>query len=337
MNPFVRKSKIYFNFFNKHQIFIQLLSVFSLMFLQNALAFNQPIKIFASQRFTAQIAKEIGGQDVLVTETKNERKDPHHFEITLNERKALAEADIVILNGLGYESWATRLNFNVKKTKHNKPIIDKQFAEIQSHFKKNKIKKNQQKIIVIADLLDKDFGHDPHLWYHPKALPTLAEHLFHEISIFFPANKQKYEKKLLKILARYKQLDILCDEIREKYAGIDISATESIFSHMATNLQLNMLHTDLQHAIMNHSEPSIKQLSAFENDLKNGKIKILIDNIETHSPFTKHFVKIAKKNKIPVVTVSETLPVHAQTHADWMTTQLQSLKQALEEYDKSHS
>lgn len=304
----------------------KILPVFYLLISLNAQAAAYiPIKIFASQNSTGQLAKEIGGDDVLVTEAKGETKDPHHFEITVDEKKALTEADIVILNGLGYESWARGI---IKKTEN--------FTN--NHFNSKKINNrvNKQKVIVIADLLDKKPKDDPHIWYDPKAFPLLAKQLFMEISKIAPKNEKIYKENLKKVLHRYQYLNTLVNKIRKKYAGTAIGATEPVFSYMADHLKLNMLHKNFQRMIMNHSEPSISQISAFQQDLQTRKIKILIENSQTHTPFTKHFVQIAKKNKIPIVTVSETLPLNISNHAEWMIKQLYSLEKALHTYLKSN-
>lgn len=291
-----------------------LICLFVLLYIPKALC--TPIKIFTSQHFTGQLAKEIGEEDVLITAATGNVKDPHHFEITIGERKALADANIVILNGLGYETWTSEIN------------------NLQTQNKRHKVKyrintKRKQKIIVIANLLNKNLNDDPHLWYEPEALPLLAKQLCHELSFFFPENRAKYKKNLQKVLLRYEKLNMLRDNIRKKYTGTNISATEPVFFYMAQDLKLNMLHKDFQQMIMNHGEPSVAQISTFEQDLKTKTIKVLLENIQTHTPFTKHFVQIAKQNKIPVVAVSETLPENVANHAEWMIAQLSALQKAL--------
>src|SRR5579863_3115387 len=79
----------------------------SLLFaLAAAPALAEPVKIVAAENFYGDIAAEIGGADVAVVSIlKNPDQDPHLFEASVETAKALADANIAILNGADYDPW----------------------------------------------------------------------------------------------------------------------------------------------------------------------------------------------------------------------------------------
>jgi zinc/manganese transport system substrate-binding protein len=83
-----------------------------------------------------------------------------------------------------------------------------------------------------------------------------------------------------------------------------------------------------QTAMMNDTEPSARDLAAFENDLKQHKVKALIFNKQVSEKLTERLIAIAQNAKVPVVAVTETQPADT-TFADWMLAQLHALDKAL--------
>ncbi len=90
-------------------------------------------------------------------------------------------------------------------------------------------------------------------------------------------------------------------QMRAKYHGLPVTATEPVFGPMAAALGLDMRNRAFQTAMMNDTEPSARDLAAFENDLKQHKVKALIYNRQVSEKLTERLIAIAKKAKVPVV------------------------------------
>lgn len=74
---------------------------------------NSPIQIVAAENFYGNIAQQVGGHAVTVVSImSNPNQDPHEFQPTPAVAKAVADADIVIKNGVGYDSWIDKLIFH---------------------------------------------------------------------------------------------------------------------------------------------------------------------------------------------------------------------------------
>src|ERR1700744_5664765 len=101
------------------------------------------LKIVAAENFYGGVAAQIGGGEVTVTSiVSNPNQDPHEFTSDAATAKAVADADIVIYNGLGYDDWMSKL--------------------LGVGGKKDRV------VIKVADLIGAKDGDNPHIWYDPR-------------------------------------------------------------------------------------------------------------------------------------------------------------------------
>ena len=69
-----------------------------------------PIKIVASTNVWGDIAYQIAGDQATVTALiDNVNQDPHSFEASARDQRAVQDADIVIMNGGGYDDFIETL------------------------------------------------------------------------------------------------------------------------------------------------------------------------------------------------------------------------------------
>ncbi len=131
-----------------------------------------------------------------------------------------------------------------------------------------------------------------------------------------------------KILADLDRVTQRVAQIKAKHAGKPVTATEPVFGLMADALGLTMRNQSFQLAMMNDTEPSARDVAAFENDLENNKVKALIYNKQVSEKLTERLRAIAAKAKVPVVGVTETQPANV-SFQDWMLGELDALDKAL--------
>lgn len=72
-------------------------------------ALAEPLKVVASFSILGDMVRQIGGNDVTVTTLVGPDGDAHVYEPTPADARALAAADLVVTNGLGFEGWMARL------------------------------------------------------------------------------------------------------------------------------------------------------------------------------------------------------------------------------------
>lgn len=68
-----------------------------------------PLKVVATFSILADMVKQVGGEEVSVVSLVGPNADAHVFDPSPADAKRLAQADVVVVNGLGFEGWIDRL------------------------------------------------------------------------------------------------------------------------------------------------------------------------------------------------------------------------------------
>jgi zinc/manganese transport system substrate-binding protein len=271
--------------------------------LADARAIGGSIAVVAAENFYGDVARQIGGEEVVVASIlNNPDQNPHLFETAPSVVRAVAAAQLVIYNGADYDPWMERL------------------LEVTP--------KSGRVTIVAADLMHKKAGDNPHLWYDPSTMPAVAKALAAALSAVDHAYAENYATRLKGFLASLQPLDDKIAEIRGKYAGTAVAATEPVFGYMAAALHLTVLERHFQLAVMNNTEPSTSDLAAFEGDLKTHKIRVLFYNKQASDKIVQHLVDVARAANIPVVGVTETCPP-GLSYQNWLLSELKETETAL--------
>jgi zinc/manganese transport system substrate-binding protein len=269
----------------------------------SAPALADPVKVVAAENFYGDVATQIGGAYVAVTSIlTNPDQDPHLFEASAETAKALADAKVVIANGVDYDPWMEKL------------------------LKANKA--SGRKEIVVGRLVGHKAGDNPHLWYDPAYVKAAAHALVADLDAIDPAHKADYDKGEAQFLDSLKSLDAKIADMRKKYAGLPVTASEPVFGYQAALIGLKVHNEKFALAVMNNAEPTASEVAGFENDLNGHKVKAMLYNAQASEPAVQRLVQMAKDNQIPVVGVSETEPPDS-TYQTWMLGQLDALDAAL--------
>ncbi|MEX3630449.1 MAG: zinc ABC transporter substrate-binding protein [Burkholderia sp.] len=268
-----------------------------------AAAQTAKLQVVAAENFYGDVIKQIGGANVSVTSIlSNPDQDPHLFEASPKTARALQHANLVVYNGADYDPWMGKLLAASKNA--------------------------TRKTIVVADLVGKKPGDNPHLWYDPAAMPAAALAISAALGAADPSHKADYDANLAGFLASLKPIDAKVAALRAQYKGVPVTATEPVFGYMSDAIGLEMRNLRFQLATMNDTEASASDIAAFENDLRGRHVKALIYNSQAEEPMTKRMLKIAKDASVPTVSVTETQPA-GKTFQQWMLAQLDALVAAL--------
>jgi zinc/manganese transport system substrate-binding protein len=263
----------------------------------------QPIGIVAAENFYGDVAKQIGGNAVKVTSIlTNPDQDPHLFEASPSIARSLSGARIVVYNGLDYDPWMEKLLGASKEA--------------------------GRKEIVVGDLIGKKPGDNPHIWYDTATMIAFATALTNALDDADPANKNGYDERLATFIASLKPLRDRIGDLRDRLAGTPVTATEPVFGYMFAALGMDVRNMDFQLAVMNNTEPSASQLAAFEDDVKNHRVKLLVYNAQASDPVAEKMMRLAKAAKVPIVGAAETEPP-GKTYQAWMTSEVEAVDKAL--------
>jgi zinc/manganese transport system substrate-binding protein len=271
----------------------------------SVLAAENQVAVVAAENFYGDIARQIGGDRVAVISIMNNPdQDPHLFETTPAVVRQLAGAQIVVLNGANYDPW-----------------MDKLLAAVP---------RAGRTVISAAQIIGRKAGDNPHLWYDPVTMPTVATALAGALAKADSAHASDYAARLKATLAALERITERVAQIKAKHAGTAVTATEPVFGPMTEALGLTMRNQRFQLAMMNDTEPSARDIAAFEKDLRERKVKVLIYNSQVSEKLTERLRDIAGKAKVPVVGVTETMPPNV-SFQDWVLGELDALDKALSE------
>lgn len=254
-----------------------------------------PLKIVAAENCYGGVVAQIAGPTAEVLSImSNPNQDPHEFQSDAATARAVAEADIVIENGLGYDAWMEKL--------------------LAIPGKKKRLQ------IVIADLIHANKGANPHLWYDPSTMTALAKKLAEVL------NKPEAAAAFLESM---KPLHEKIASLRSKTNGIKVTATEPIFNYMAAALGFEMLNEGYQQAIMNETEPTFQQTVAMEQSLITKRARLLFNNSQVNNAATMRLLTLATKAGVPIVPVTEMQPLTEKSYVAWMLSELEKIERAL--------
>lgn len=261
----------------------------------------------AAENFWGSIAAQLGGDRVHVQSIiVNPETDPHDYEPTASDARVIAASQIAIVNGIGYDEWASRLLS----------------AESRAG----------RRVIDVGGLLGLSAGENPHQWYSPAsvrrvidAISATYERLRPEDASYFAKQRRSFEEAGL---ARY---DTLIAQIRKRYAGVPVGYSESIFRPLGQALHLKLLTPyGFAKAVAEGGEVTASDRQEVDSQARRHEIAVWIFNSQNVTPEVARVNEIARTAGIPIVTVTETLSPASDSFQQWQVAQLLRLRAALQ-------
>ncbi|MGH7777277.1 MAG: metal ABC transporter solute-binding protein, Zn/Mn family [Candidatus Dormibacterales bacterium] len=263
------------------------------------------VSVVAGENFWGSIATQLGGSHANVQSVVTDpNADPHEYESNTNDARAFATAGLVVLNGAGYDAWGQKL-------------LD---ASPNS----------SRKVLNVATLLGKKAGDNPHFWYNPNWVLKVADRITAEYQALDSADSSYFQQQRTLFQASLQPYLTRLLEIKHKFSGTAVGATESIFVYMAQYLGLNLISPpEFMDAVAEGNDPPADAVATFQNQVSQKAIKVLVYNVQTATAVTTNLKILATQQDIPVVGVSETLQPVTATFEEWQDSQLLTLENAL--------
>lgn len=267
---------------------------------------GQVIPVAASINAWGSILTQLGGTQVRETSIiSNPDTDPHAYEPTPADGRTVAESKLFVENGIGYDPWAAKAL--AASPDSGRVVVD------------------------VGQLVGVPEGGNPHRWYSPSNVEQVADAITADLKRldggdagYFDAQRQSFETTGL---ARYHQL---INDIKAKYAGTPVGASESIFAPLSDALGLSLITpAGFLKAISEGTDPSAADKATIDSQISGKQIKVYVFNSQNSTPDVAAQVAAAKKAGIPVTAVTETLSPANATFQDWQSAQLQDLQTAL--------
>jgi zinc/manganese transport system substrate-binding protein len=253
----------------------------------------------------ANVISQIGGRYAQVTAIEsNPGIDPHTFEASTSVAEVIARAQLIVQNGLGYDSYMNRIEAGSASS--------------------------ARKIIDVQSLLRlPDSTPNPHLWYSPATMPAVARAIASDLAALRPAQAGYFRARLRAFDRSLRPWLRAIAQFRADYPRTAVATTEPVGDYL-----LQAAGTDdrtpfvLQADIMNGVDPSPQSVALEDGLLKDHQVKVFVYNQQVVDSLTESFLATAKRYGIPVVGVYETMPP-GYDYQSWMLAEVRALRLAV--------
>ena len=264
------------------------------------------LQVVAAENFWGSIASQLGGSKVTVQSIiVNPNTDPHSYEPTASDARTMATAKLAIVNGIGYDGWASHLLAA-------NPVSGRVTLDV-------------------GDLLDLKEGDNPHQWYSPSSVQKVVAAIVANYERLDPADKAYFvaRERLFEnvSLGEYNRLRA---EIRKRFAGVPVGYSESIFQPLGQSLGLKLLTPySFAKAVAEGTEISAGDKQTVTAQAEKHLIKVWVYNSQNATPDVQAINAICRSRHIPIATVTETLSPATDNFEQWQVAELRGLIKAL--------
>jgi zinc/manganese transport system substrate-binding protein len=263
------------------------------------------IDVVAAENFWGSLAGQLGGAHVRVLSIVSDpNADPHDYESSALDARAVAAARYVIQNGVGYDDWMTKLL--AANPAPGRRVYD------------------------IGATLGKRPGDNPHLWYNPAYVTRACDHIEADLKALDPKDAGYFTARRAAVAAAFSGIREQLAQIRRDDAGRPVASTESIFAYLASYLGLNLVSPPaFMNAVAEGNDPPVSSVVLFEHQLSARQAAVLVYNKQTATALTTSIRGIATAHHIPVVGVTETIQPPGRSFEQWFGAELAALSRAL--------
>lgn len=250
------------------------------------------LNVVASINQWGSVASQIGGSRVNVTNIINSTAvEAHDYEPTSADIAAMAKADVIIVNGAGYDSWATKAAASTKA-----------------------------QVVNAAESGGKHDGDNPHVWFSAAVRTATAKAIAEAYEQRDAAHAKEYGKRLDAWQNKEKTLESAIAEAKRRLDGKKYAATESVAAYLADDLGLtDATPAGYAQAVANESEPASGDVATFSKQLQAGSVALLVVNTQESNATTKQLIASAQHGGVHQVKLTEQMPKQYSTLTDWMT------------------
>jgi zinc/manganese transport system substrate-binding protein len=264
------------------------------------------LQVVAAENFWGSIAGQLAGSKATVRSIIiNPNTDPHSYDATPADARSFAAARLAIVNGIGYDDWAPKL--------------------LAASPLSGRI------TLSVGGLLGLRAGDNPHQWYSPGNVMRVIAAISSDLirldpgdAAYFRARERAFETTGL---ARYRSL---IAQIRERYRGVPVGYSESIFQPLGEALGLRLLTPySFAKAIAEGTDVTAADKQAVDRQAQRRLIRVWVFNSQNVTPDVQRANDLARAAGIPVATVTETLSPASDSFQQWQVGELEGLRRAL--------
>jgi zinc/manganese transport system substrate-binding protein len=253
----------------------------------------------------ANVLGQIGGRYVRVSAVlDNPNTDPHTFEASPQVAQEVSSAELIVQNGVGYDSWMNKVESASANPK--------------------------RKVITVQQVLGlPDSTPNPHLWYDPATMPAVAKVMAADLSALQPGHKAYFQARLKAFNQSLGRWLAAIARFKAQHPGTTAATTEPVADYLLTAMGItNLTPFRFQADIMNGVDPAPQDIALEDSFFTQHKVKLFAYNQQVTDSLTTSTRDNALKAGIPVVGVYETMPA-GYNYQSWMLAEVNAIGKAV--------
>src|SRR5438128_6915397 len=227
---------------------------------------SKVVHVVSRENFWCRLVSQIGGTHVhVVSIVSDPNADPHQYESSSANARAVANANLVIVNGAGYDDWLLRL-----LSASSNPA---------------------QTVLNVQKLIGQPVATNPHFWYSPYYVNDTVKAMYNDLVSIDSGNAAYYNQQYTALNSSLGVYNARIHKIAQQFSGAPIAATEDIFVYLANATKLNLVSPPgFMQAVAEGNDPPAQSIAQFQQLLQGGNrsVRVLVFYQETIPPRTQH-------------------------------------------------
>lgn len=284
---------------------------------------GEQLSIVTSTNVYGDIAATIGGDDVAVTSIVDSlSQDPHSYEATVQDKLSVSEADLVIENGGGYDTFLGRLAGETGV----ETVLD---AVELSGLDEGAAEEHADEGEHAGEEGHGHGGFNEHVWYDLPAMAKLADAVAVELGTLDEANADAYRDRADAFITELQSVQDRLAALAAEGPGGVVAVTEPVPAYLleAAGLE-DGTPEEFGEAIEEETDVPVAVLEEMKTLVSGGTLAFLAYNGQTEGAQTEAVRAAADEAGLPVLDFTETLP-DGEDYISWMTANTDSIEAAL--------
>lgn len=257
---------------------------------------DEKLRLVITTDIVADVVQNVGGETIEVVTLIPAGADPHTFQASPGDLRAMTQAHAIILNGAGLEEF---LYQTLSQVSGDVPIISlsedielRQFTTAQD-----------------SGVLDKQAGTDPHVWFDPLNVMIWAENSAQILGNLDVEHREDYRENARRYNEALAELnDWIVQKVAEVPEGNRKLVTDHlVFGYFARRYGFEMVGAAIP-AYSTAAEPSPRELADLNDKIKAEGIPALFVGITANQQLTALIAQDTGVDLVPLYTGSLSEP-----------------------------
>ncbi|MGQ9630449.1 MAG: metal ABC transporter substrate-binding protein [bacterium] len=254
---------------------------------------GERLKVVATTSIVADVVKNVGGDKIELSTLLPIGVDPHSFEPSPKDLRAVADADVIFANGFGLEEFLDKL---IRNSGSKAPVVPVSAGVEGRPFAASEDKDHSE---------DEHSIWDPHTWTDPNNVLIWVQNIERALSTLDPKNARAYRRQAETYSAQLRALD---DEIRSWIAEIPPGSRKLVVDHKVFGYFARRYGMEMVGAVVESystvAEPSAKELSELERKIESLGVKAIFVGVSVNPKIAQRISRDTGVRLVPLYTGS---------------------------------